>query len=532
MNKRFIKKGLVFCMIASLTLGGIIPGQGAYAASTKSTQEKTVKNVIMLIPDGMSVGASTLARYMLDEKGDIPLAIDEYVTAMVKTRWANGPITDSAPAGTALSTGNKSISGALGVDEDLIPKASLLEAAQMKGKATGVIATSEFMHATPAAYTAHEAKRSNYAAIAEQMLYQNLDVMFGTGASKVDKSTLDIIATAESLGYTIIDDKRELKATKATKVWGNFTSTTGGSNNLSYDLDRNAATEPSLAEMTSKAIKILSKDKDGFFLMVEGSKIDWAAHANDTVGIATDVLAFDDAFKAAVDFAKKEGNTLVIAVTDHGNSGITIGNSYVSPAYDKDPFSVLAPLKGATKTAEGAIALLDATKSTQSKNEALKAYGIDPTDTTLKAEIDAFMADPTIATLVKTMNKKAVIGYTSLGHTGEDVPLYVCAPSSVELPKGVIDNTEVAEYIADAMGVDLAKTTSKLFIDITDVSTLDSATNEFTIKSSSGKAITVKANQSTAYIDGKAYSLDGQVTVYINNHFYAPKTLVNLISAK
>lgn len=532
MNKRFITKGIVFCMVALLSVGAIIPGQGAYAASAKSAKVKNVKNVIMLIPDGMSVGASTLARYMLNEKGDIPLTMDEYVTAMVKTRWANGPITDSAPAATALATGNKSISGALGIDENLSPKASLLEAAQMNGKATGIIATSEFMHATPAAYTSHEIKRSNYAVIAEQMLNQNLDVMFGTGASKVDKSTLDIIATAESMGYTIIDDRSELNTTKATKVWGNFMATIGGNNNLSYDLDRNQSTEPSLAEMTSKAIEILNKDKDGFFLMVEGSKIDRAAHANDTVGIATDVLAFDKAFKAAVDFAKKDGNTLVISVTDHGNSGITIGNTYVSPSYDKDPFSILAPLKGAKKTAEGAIALLDATKSEQSKNEALKAYGIDPTDAALKAEIQAFISEPTIANLVKTMNKKAVIGYTTGGHTGEDVPLYVCAPSNVELPKGVIDNTEVAAYIADAMGVDLSKTTSKLFVDITGKGTFDSATNEFTINASSGKVIKVKPNQSTAYVDGKAYSLDGQITVYINNHFYAPQMLVDLFNAK
>lgn len=532
MKGLFIKKGIVICMLAVLSIGAIVPNQNATATSTNSTEEKDIKNVIMLIPDGMSVDATTLARYMLDEKGDIPLTMDEYVTALVKTRWANGPITDSAPAGTALATGNKSISGALGVDASLVPKASVLEAAQTLGKATGIIATSEFMHATPAAYTSHEVKRSNYATIAEQMLNQNLDVMFGTGAGKVDKATLDIITTAEALGYTIVDDRSELMNTKASKVWGNFSATIGGTNNLSYDIDRKKSQEPSLADMTSKAIKILSQDKDGFFLMVEGSKIDWAAHANDTVGIVNDVLAFDKAFKVAVDFAKKDGNTLVVSVTDHGNSGITIGNTYVSASYDKDPFSFLSPLKGATKTAEGALALVDTAKSAESLDNALKAYGIDPADTTIKAEIDAFKADPTTANLVKTMNKKAVIGYTTGGHTGEDVPLYVYAPANITLPKGVIDNTDVAKYIAAAMGVDLAEITGKLFIDITDKGTFDSATQTFTVKAANGKVITVKPNQSTASVDGVSYSLNGNVTVYINNRFYAPQELVDLIKAK
>jgi alkaline phosphatase len=162
-------------------------------------------------------------------------------------------------------------------------------------------------------------------------------------------------------------------------IHGENWSIYNGKGNLSYDLDRDTSLEPSLAEMTTKAIELLKRDKDGFVLMVEGSKIDWAAHANDTVGVATDILAFDKAFKAAVDFAKADGHTIVIAVTDHGNSGITIGSN-ASPSYEKDVFSILAPLKGATKTAEGAMALVDSTKSEASLNGALKAYGIDPDD--------------------------------------------------------------------------------------------------------------------------------------------------------
>lgn len=523
MNNQIVKKTLALCLVAALTFG-VAAAQKASAASIAPT----AKNVIMMIPDGMSIGASTLARYMLNEKGDVSLALDEYVTAMVKTRWANGPITDSAPAGTAYAIGYKSISGALGVDSSLLPRANVLEAAQLKGKATGLISTSEFMHATPAAYSSHEAKRSNYVAIAEQMLNQELDVLLGTGAGKLDKKVLDIIGLAESKGYTILDDRSELLTTKANRVWGNFTATIGGMNNLSYDLDRNQSVEPSLAEMTTKAIELLNRDKDGFFLMVEGSKIDWAAHANDTIGIVTDTLAFDKAFKAAVDFAKADGNTIVIAVTDHGNSGITIGNSAASASYDKDLFSIFTPIKGATKTAEGAMALVDATKSEASLNSALNAYGINPADTSIATEIAAFKADPKTANLVKTINKKCAIGYSTFGHTGEDVPLYIYAPAGVKLPKGLIDNTDVADFVANSMGLNMSDATSKLFVDVTAMGTINEETKEFTFNTTGGKLVKIKPNQSVASVDGVAVDLDGQVAVYINKRFYAPKLLVDI----
>jgi len=480
------------------------------------------KNVIMLIPDGMSIGATALARYKLDSTGETDLTMSEYATALVKSSWANGPITDSAPAGTAYSTGNKSISGALGIDANKIPKATILEVAQLKGKATGLVATSEWMHATPAAFSSHEEKRSNYANIAEQMLNQNIDVLLGTGSAKVAPTTFDILTTANAKGYTVVNNKAEMLNATSNKIWGDFTATIGGKNNMSYDLDRNVNEEPSLEEMTKKAIDILSKDQDGFFLMVEGSKIDWAAHANDTAGIVGDTLAFDKAFKAAVDFAQADGNTVVVSVTDHGNSGISIGN-YNLNGYDRALFSILDPIKGATKSAEGALALLPNT------DDVLRAYGIDPADTTVKVKeaIDAFKSTPNSNNLVKTLNEKAYIGYSTYGHTGEDLPLYVYAPSNIEAPIGLIDNTDVAKFMADSLDVNLDDATNELFVDVTSKGTYNSITKEFSF---TGRNAKIKANQSYATIDGASINLDGQVAVFIDNKFYAPKKLVNLVN--
>ena len=135
---------------------------------------------------------------------------------------------------------------------------------------------------------------------------------------------------------------------------------------MSYELDREklTPTEPSLENMTEKALNLLSKNNKGFFLMVEGSKIDWASHANDPVGVISDVLAFDKAVEKAIEFAKKDGNTVVIVAADHGNGGLTIGNRDTSKNYDKLPLSAfIDPLKKASLTGEGLETKLNADRS-------------------------------------------------------------------------------------------------------------------------------------------------------------------------
>lgn len=519
---------ILACIVATAIT---ITGAASMVSAAPATTAKTAKNVIMLIPDGMSVGATTLARYMLEdnEKGTQKLYMDGYVTGLSTTTWAGGPITDSAPGGTALAVGKKSVTGALGVDQNLKPRASVLEAAQKQGKATGLIATSEFMHATPAAFSAHEEARGSYANITEQMLNQGIDVILGAGSTQSKIENLKILEAAKKDGYSVVGTKSAMNKSTARKLWGDFTNAQGSKNNLSYDIDRED-TEPSLADMTKKAIEVLNKDKDGFFLMVEGSKIDWAAHANDTVGIITDVLAFDEAFKASVEFAKKDKNTVVVAVTDHGNSGITIG-SYDLQGYDSAKFSILDPLKGATKTAEGALALIPATGATDNDlNNALKAYGITPDDKEIATEIKAFKDKPSTETLVKTMNKKAYIGYTTNGHTGEDVVLYNYAPSHLKKLTGSVDNTDVAKYMATVMGLNLDTTTKDLFVDVTKKAgaTIDKDKAELTLKGKT-KTVTIKANTDTAYINGKAVDLKGEVAVYIDGKFYVPSSVVKLV---
>ncbi|MGI2297386.1 alkaline phosphatase [Paenibacillus sp. GXUN7292] len=379
---KFSKRAVLLLSALVLTAGLTIPSVSAAEETTSQ-----VKNVIILIPDGMSVGATTLTRWY---QGGAPLALDEMASGLVRTYSADAPIADSAPGGTALATGYKSHTGFVGVlpDENTMPGlgkiadedkrkpvASVLEAARLAGKSTGIIATSEFMHATPADFTAHYPDRSNYDALSEQQVYADLDVVLGAGYQylqpDVRKDKEDLIQVLKSRGYDYVTTPEAMRASTNDKLWGLFAPTS-----LDYEMDRDPTKQPSLAEMTSKAIDVLSRNDNGFFLMVEGSKIDWAAHANDPIGIISDVAAFDDAVAVALNYAKKHQDTAVVSVTDHGNGGITIGNIDTSRNYDKLPLSYfIDPLKKAKLTGEGIAGKLNNKKLFVLAREAFEQKG-------------------------------------------------------------------------------------------------------------------------------------------------------------
>ncbi len=422
--------------------------------------QATIKNVIFLIPDGTSVAATTIARWY---KGEA-LALDEMATGLVRTYWAGGPITDSAPGGTALATGYKTWDkyvATLPSSEEKRPVATLLEAAKLKNKAVGIVSTSEVMHATPADFTAHFPDRSNYDVISEQQVYNGLDVVLGGGSHFFSKEGRgdgeDLIAEIKNLGYDYVTTPEELKASTSDKLWGLFAPAA-----LDYDFDRDPSKQASLAEMTQKAIEVLSKDEDGFFLMVEGSKIDWAAHSNDITGVLSDVLAFDDAVKVALDFAKQNGETVIVSATDHGTGGISVGAAGTNKSYSYAPLSTfLEPLKAIKLTTDVIHNKLNKDKSNVAEVMA-EYFGIK--DLT-EAEIEAIKsATGGLSSVVGPMiSKRACIGWTTTGHTGEDVPLYIYSPNSDKL-SGVVENTDVAKYIARVLGLDLDEATAELFV--------------------------------------------------------------------
>lgn len=543
------KKVVGISIAAAVTISSL-----GFAANSNLTEAKDKKkeptNVIMMVMDGTSAGATTLSRWYKGEN----LALDEIVIGGVRTHSAESAITDSAPAATALATGNKSndkIIGLLpkivntpGVDpvdleDEFKPVANVLEGAKLTGKSTGIISTSEIQHATPAGFSSHAVHRSNYQDIAEQQVYQGIDVVLGGGKeSLVPGSTKNARVDGENLlevldekGYDIVETRDELLKTKSNKIWGSFAPSA-----LAYDFDRQVTknTEPSLAEMTEKAIDTLSKNEKGFFLFVEGSKVDWAAHANDPIGMISDVLAFDDAVNEALDFAKKDGNTMVIAVSDHGNSGITMGNQNTNSNYPEIPVSTyIDPLKKASMTIEGALKQLKSDRSNM--KEVANLYGLDNLTT---AEMDSLKASNSLQTdMTKMLANRANIGFTTGGHTGEDVFLYAYGPSK---PYGLVDNTDIAKTMAKFMGFELGKTTDKLFVNAREsfekkgYKTRIDVTNKNNpvfIAEKDNNKIELPVNKNIVRVthNNKSYnkSLNG-ITVYNGEEFYVSDVVLNL----
>ena len=291
--------------------------------------------------------------------------------------------------------------------------------------------------------------------------------------------------------------------------------------------------------MTEKAIEVLDKDEDGFFLMVEGSKVDWAAHANNTVGIVSDILAFDDAVAEAVEFAKEDGNTIVVVTTDHGNSGITIGSDYYNQ-------NVGSPTRA---TYEATTNQLKAAKITEERFNELVADATDAQIMSLVKEYYNFDLTNEELMVVKDQGIREVIarrvgiGYTTGGHTGEQVYLGVYAPKGTKLLEGVVDNTEVSEYMQEMLFGEalLKELTSKLFIEgATALNKLEDTTavldNSISyapkvIIEKLGNTIELELYTNNYTLNGESFELDS-VMPYMSKQgkYYIPQQLIDLIN--
>lgn len=443
------KLGIILVLVSGL----FFPNKGNVTAAG------TPRNVIMMVMDGTSSNAVTLARWY---KGG-PLVLDGILVGGVRTASLHSAITDSPAAGTALATGNKTIDDVIGMTpgmdgKSLVPMVNLSEAAKRAGLATGIVSTSEVQHATPASYSAHVTGRGNYHDIAEQQVYQGLDVVLGGGKSslmaknRADRE--DLLAEIKNLGYKFVDTRAGLVEAvsgqkSGGKVWGSFSE-----NALSNHFDREHLTplQPTLAEMTDAALGLLNtKNEKGFFLFVEGSKVDWAAHKNDPVGIVSEVLGFDEAVEKALEFARKDGNTLVIAVADHGNSGLSIGSQKTDDSYMKSPAELFVkPLKKAGLTLEGALATMKPDRS--NLREVATRYGLK--DLSRDEWRQLKRSRDLEGDLTKLLSQRARLGFTTHGHTGEDVFLYAFGPP-LGKPSGLIENTEIASVISRYLGIGL-----------------------------------------------------------------------------
>ncbi|WP_449387524.1 alkaline phosphatase [Chryseobacterium lineare] len=337
-RRKFLKGSALLSGALTLNSWDLLAGQRNLSAKRKQAQ-----NIIFMISDGMSSGTLAMAdlysRNIMGYGGNwMNLYRENKISrALMDTASASSIVTDSAAASSSFGGGFRVKNGVLNVGPNGERYFPLWQKFKRSGKKTGCVTTVTITHATPAGFCINSDSRNAEPEIAEMYANIGFDLMMGGGdeffnpSKRQDKK--DLYNLYKQKGYQVLKTKADLKNLKKdTKTLGIFN--TGA---LPYSIDRQNIPElqtiPTLAEMTSSAISQMKDHKEGFVLQVEGGKVDWAAHANDIAALLHDQIAFEEAVKVAMDFAEKDGNTLVIITTDHGNANP--GTIYGSEATEK-----------------------------------------------------------------------------------------------------------------------------------------------------------------------------------------------------
>jgi alkaline phosphatase len=453
LNRTWSKKVLPITLVSALAFGSLSwSGADRVSAKGNPNKEPEIKNVIFLIGDGMGVSYTSAYRYLKDNPGTKVAErteFDKYLVGQQMTYPEDSAqnITDSASAATAMSAGVKTYNAAIAVDNDKSEVKTVLEAAKEKGKATGLVATSEITHATPASFGAHDENRKNMNSIADDYYNElikgkhKIDVLLGGGKSNFVRPDVNLAKAFEKDGYSYVTDKNQMLKDKNEQVLGLFAS-----EGLPKMIDRPSET-PSLADMTSSAIQRLNKDKDGFFLMVEGSQVDWAGHDNDIVGAMSEMEDFEKAYKAAMEFAKKDKHTLVVATADHSTGGFSIGAKGIYNWYGE-------PIKAAKRTPDFmADAIVKGADVEKTLKQFINQNVVKLTDGEIKTVTEAAKSknvtnvDNAIEAIFDNRTNTA---WTTGGHTGEDVPVYAYGPYKDRFA-GQVDNTDQAKIIFELL---------------------------------------------------------------------------------
>jgi len=307
-----MKKKLInlFLILILLFTGSIITTNESYAGPPKRP-----RNIILLIGDGMG-DALVYAAMSVSQQ---PLFMEQFpYSGFSITYSANNYVTDSGAGGTAISCGIKTNNYMIGMTSDTTIAPSIIDVVHKHGMATGVVSTSSVTHATPASFVAHNENRNNYEAIAADYLKGTIDVFIGGGEDhfRNRKDGKDLTVNLKEQGFDVVYTLDELNASDSQKIAGLLAK-----EHMPTMLE---GRDGALEAMTRKAIETLSTDKDGFFLMVEGSQIDWGAHANNADYTISETTDFDNAVGVALEFAKADKRTLVVVTSDHETGGLTV----------------------------------------------------------------------------------------------------------------------------------------------------------------------------------------------------------------
>ncbi|KAF2848601.1 alkaline phosphatase [Plenodomus tracheiphilus IPT5] len=449
------------------------------------------RNFIYIVPDGFGVASQTLARdyVSLLQNGETPkapvsiqLPADRMVIGNVRTLSSNNLITDSAASATAFGCGVKTYNNAIAVDDDGRPVGSILEAAKAEGYKTGLVVTSTINHATPACYAAHVADRNSYEMIAEQEigyshpLGPQVDILLGGGRcyfkprsdpSSCRKDNIDLFSYAKSKGYGVLQNRADFDALANSNSTGNSTRLPYiglfNDDQMMYEVDRaqEPDLEPSLLEMVTTALKSLNDataaTPQGWFLMIEASRIDHAGHANDPVAHLHDILMYNEVMEYVRKWIDAHPDTIMLSAADHETGGLTLNG-----------FNPL-PLKNVKMSTEHAESLWNSYNGTDRRaylaSTILPGYGLEGLP---EADITAILNNDDIASdLSKRLSKKAGVNWSTGGHTASDITLYGYASGAMAGSlrsdmAGNWDNTELPRYIEGILRVSLDSVTERL----------------------------------------------------------------------
>ncbi len=484
-----MKFGIFRAFLAIVALSALVAGG---ASATSLYQGEPAKYVFFFIGDGMGIPQRTAAEQFAEKR----LTIDTFPAQGITTTFAADRfITGSAASATALGSGQKTNIGVVGKTPDMKNVKSIAEMARERGMKVGIISSVSIDHATPAAFYAHVATRGQYYDIDLAIADSGFDFFGGGGikdpGNKKENATEfkgDALEYIKKAGYKLATDRAEIMSlTKADGKVVAWNANLPDGKAMPYVLDM-AEEDVTLPEFTSKAIELLDNDK-GFFMMVEGGKIDWACHANDAASSIHNTLAFDKAVEVAVEFAEKHpDDTLIVVTGDHECGGLTLG--FAGTAYDSY-FNMLGKqnisfqkftddvLKQYKEGCAGACKF-DDLKPVIEKHFGLKFEGGRDADRLAVAPHEAAILreayyksmlgekvtaddpatktmyggyDPLTVAITHLLNNKAGLGWTSYQHTG--VPVSTSAMGKgAEIFNGYYDNTDVAKKIMSVMGIE------------------------------------------------------------------------------
>jgi len=455
MNTRSRFRNLAFLLVLSLLLLPV----GSLAAQAK--------NIILMIGDGMGpshFGAAWLySNRVLGKELRMVEVMKSGRTAYMVNDTADAIVTESAAAATQIACGVRVPARAVGMGPDgKTPCTTVLELAKGKGLATGLVTTSGITDATPASFAAHVPHRSDEASVAAQELQLMVDVLLGgrkqfflpEAAGGKRKDGRDLLDEARRAGYVVAGTASELQQANTGKILGLFNM-----GNMAYEIDRGKTAEPSLADMTAKTLEVLARNPKGFFVMIEGGRIDHAAHRNDAAATIRDTLAFDEAVGVALDFQRRNPDTLLIVTADHETGGMgIIGHSKDSKEYVGID---LAAIHKATTSFELILSELGKNPTPEKIRDAVKKHlAIEITEDEAKVVADDTIRrlDPknysyaTLHSLAFVLRPYLRVGWASQTHTASPLFAFGSGPGSEELV-GFRHNTELFRIMKSALEV-------------------------------------------------------------------------------